>query len=371
MSGEGAARERGEGDAQVRAPRALWRELWAVYWAMLLLTVAVGWAQEALPWVASYGLLLTALAFVYLPTEVLLRRGEDPRSFGVGVGRPLPALRGALWVSLLTLAPYAVGYHLWQRAEGRAPRLEWVSVTQWGEDLRGAPPSRALEPGEVRLYAERDELTLRWRLLPGERALSARLEGWGGARVVARSAGVRAAPAGGAPEVFELSGGGEGWLGLRAGARRVGFEVRVDGAPLPEGRLRLGALRAESAARGEGRRDAWWLLLTFAAQLLLVAIPEEVFYRGYLQSRLDALVGRDRPLFGALFNWESALLCSSLFAVAHVATIPHPARLAVFFPSLLFGWMRRAYGDTLTPAIYHALCNLTAQALWGFYAHTP
>jgi len=344
---------------------------------MLLWTVAVGWAQDAAPWVASYGLLLTALAFVYLPTEVMLRRGEDPRDAGVGAGRPLPALRGALWVGLLTLLPYAAGYHLWQRAEGRAPRLAWSSLTQWGEELRGAPAASALEEGEVRLYAERDSLTVRWRLRPGERALTARLEGWGAARVVARSAGVRVTRAadgageGGAGEgeALELAGGGEGWLGLRADAPRVGFEVRVDGAPLEEGRLRLGALRAESPARGEGRRDAWWLLWTFVAQLLLVAIPEEVFYRGYLQGRLDGLLGRDRRLWGAPFNWESAALCSALFALAHVATIPHPARLAVFFPSLLFGWMRRAYGDTLTPAVYHALCNLTAQALWGFYAH--
>jgi membrane protease YdiL (CAAX protease family) len=352
-----------------------WGELWAVYGAMLGLTVVVGWAQELLPWVASYGLLITALAFVYLPTEVLLRRGEDPRRSGVGVGRPLPALRGALWVSLLTLAPYAVGYHLWQRAEGRAPRLEWVSLTQWGEDLRGAPPLRSLEPGEVRLYAERDALTLRWRLLPGERALSARLEGWGEARVVARSSGVqlsrRLAGAEGAGEGgrLEVGGGAEGWIGLTSPVTQVGFEVRVDGAQLQEGRLRLGALRVESASVGEGRRDAWWLLLTLITQLLLVAIPEEVFYRGYLQTRLDRLIGRDREVFGALFNWESALVCSALFAVAHVATIPHPARLAVFFPSLLFGWMRRAYGDTLTPAIYHALCNLAAQVLWGLYAH--
>jgi membrane protease YdiL (CAAX protease family) len=343
---------------------------------MLLLTVVIGWAQEALPWVAAYGLLITALAFVYLPTEVLLRRGEDPRRSGVGVGRPLPALRGALWVSLLTLAPYAVGYHLWQRAEGRAPRLEWVSLTQWGEDLRGAPPSRVLEVGEVRLYAERDALTLRWRLEPGERGLSARLEGWGGARVVARSSGVRliphAAAGGQAGEGdVEVLGGAEGWVGLSAPARRVGFEVRVDGEPLREGRLRLGALRVEREGRGEEHRGLWWLLLTFITQLLLVAIPEEVFYRGYLQTRLDGLVGRDRRFLGARFNWESALACSAFFAVAHLATIPHPSRLAVFFPSLLFGWMRRAYGDTLTPAIYHALCNLAAQVLWGLYAHAP
>ena len=73
------------------------------------------------------------------------------------------------------------------------------------------------------------------------------------------------------------------------------------------------------------------------------------------------------PPNGVSFNWSSTLICSFLFAIAHYATIPHPTRLAVFFPSLLFGWMRRAYGNTLTPAIFHALCNLTIQIMWGFY----
>ena len=111
-----------------------------------------------------------------------------------------------------------------------------------------------------------------------------------------------------------------------------------------------------------------WLWSIFLIQLFLVGLPEEIFYRGYLQSRLDGLVGRDRLFFGVPFNMMSALVCSVLFALAHLVTIPNPARLAVFFPSLLFGWMRRAYHDTLPPAIFHALCNVIAQLIWGVYA---
>ena len=115
-------------------------------------------------------------------------------------------------------------------------------------------------------------------------------------------------------------------------------------------------------------RGLSWLWSVLLIQIFLVGLPEEVFYRGYLQTRLDSLVGRDQVWFGVNFNLKSALLCSALFALAHLVTIPHLSRLAVFFPSVLFGWMRRAYHDTLTPAIFHALCNVTAQIIWGCYA---
>ena len=62
------------------------------------------------------------------------------------------------------------------------------------------------------------------------------------------------------------------------------------------------------------------------------------------------------------------LLTSALFAIGHIVTIPHPARLAVFFPSLLFGWMRRATGGIAAPIAFHAACNLLVDVVARFYA---
>jgi membrane protease YdiL (CAAX protease family) len=349
-----------------------WLEPLSLYLLMTLITVGVGVAQGALAWVAGYGVLITALAFMYLPTWALERRGERPEDFGIGSGRALRATRGALKVGLIVFPLYIGAYHLWARAEGRSLSASVHALSRWGEDLRGRPLS-ALEVGEVRLYGDRDQLTLAWRLSPHERSLKARLAGWGEARVVARSAGVkltRPSPQS-SPSVplLEVDGGRRGRLTLSAPASSVRYAFEVDGAPLSGERLKLGALLSspEGEARGEAHRGWWWLLLTLATQLLLVALPEEIFYRGYLQGRLDQLVGRDRELFGAQVNLTSVTLTSVLFALAHLATIHHPARLAVFFPSLLFGWMRRAYGDTLTPALFHALSNVLAQLLWGLY----
>ena len=115
-------------------------------------------------------------------------------------------------------------------------------------------------------------------------------------------------------------------------------------------------------------RGYFWLLNLILVQLLLVALPEEVFYRGYLQSRLDGLIGRDRRILGVEINVASTVLTSALFAIGHVITIQSPTRLAVFFPSLLFGWMRRATGGVLAPILFHAICNIAVQFLSQFYA---
>jgi hypothetical protein len=96
-------------------------------------------------------------------------------------------------------------------------------------------------------------------------------------------------------------------------------------------------------------------------QLFVVALPEEFFYRGYMQSRLrDAWPGGRRFLgvrLGRAF-WVTALL----FALGHLA-IFQAWRLAVFFPALLFGWMRERTGSVVGAALFHAACNLYVRFL--------
>lgn len=103
-----------------------------------------------------------------------------------------------------------------------------------------------------------------------------------------------------------------------------------------------------------------------AAQLLIVALPEEAFYRGYVQTRLeDAWPPRGR-LFGAPVS-PSILVTSAVFALGHVATIHDPGRLAVFFPSLVFGWLRSRTGGVGASIAFHALCNLLSESLLHGY----
>jgi membrane protease YdiL (CAAX protease family) len=105
-----------------------------------------------------------------------------------------------------------------------------------------------------------------------------------------------------------------------------------------------------------------------AGQLALIALPEEVFYRGYLQTRLDdAWPGRIRVL-GAPVG-ISIVVTSAVFALGHVLTIHDPGRLAVFFPSLLFGWLRARTGGVGASIVFHAACNLFSATLLQTFTH--
>ena len=98
------------------------------------------------------------------------------------------------------------------------------------------------------------------------------------------------------------------------------------------------------------------LPLLFVYHLLCVALPEEVFYRGYVQSRLNmAFPGRIR-IFSAYvgFGWIYTAL---LFAFGHFLITHRLERWATFLPGLLFGWLRERTGSILAPTLFHALCN--------------
>jgi membrane protease YdiL (CAAX protease family) len=101
-------------------------------------------------------------------------------------------------------------------------------------------------------------------------------------------------------------------------------------------------------------------------QVLAVALPEEMFYRGYLQTELSR---RWPPVSQGPFRGLglALLVSSAVFAIGHLVTVPHPARLAVFFPSLAFGWLRHQTGGIGASVLFHALCNLFALSLGRGY----
>ncbi len=105
------------------------------------------------------------------------------------------------------------------------------------------------------------------------------------------------------------------------------------------------------------------------AQVLVIALPEEAFYRGYLQSRLDEAWPPTWNVLGARLG-PGLIVGAAIFALGHVVTVHLPTRLAVFFPALLFGWLRARTGGIGASMCFHALCNLYSQALgrgYGIY----
>jgi uncharacterized protein len=97
-------------------------------------------------------------------------------------------------------------------------------------------------------------------------------------------------------------------------------------------------------------------------QVLVIALPEELFFRGYLLGRLEALWPPRRRLGGAPVG-RALLVSAALFALGHFLVDFNPQRLTVFFPALLFGWMRVRTGSIVPGTAYHALCNLLADVL--------
>ncbi|MCA9630609.1 MAG: CPBP family intramembrane metalloprotease [Myxococcales bacterium] len=100
-------------------------------------------------------------------------------------------------------------------------------------------------------------------------------------------------------------------------------------------------------------------------EIAVIALPEEAFFRGFLQSELDRAWTPRWRLLGAYVG-PGLIVSSSLFALGHVATELRPDRLAVFFPSLLFGWMRARTGGIGAGVLFHAMCNLFA----AYIAHS-
>jgi membrane protease YdiL (CAAX protease family) len=104
-------------------------------------------------------------------------------------------------------------------------------------------------------------------------------------------------------------------------------------------------------------------------QVLVIALPEEAFFRGYLQTAFDDVWPPRWKIFGAMLG-PGWLLTALIFAVGHVLTNPNPGRMAVFFPALIFGWMRARTGGIGTGVAFHAACNLFSATLIRGYGMT-
>jgi len=104
------------------------------------------------------------------------------------------------------------------------------------------------------------------------------------------------------------------------------------------------------------------LLQVVAAQLLVVALPEEYFFRGYLQTRLEEVWPARRKVLGGQIGL-ALLVAALLFALGHLLVDFNALRLAVFFPALVFGWMRNLTGSILAGVLFHAAANLVSDIL--------
>lgn len=95
--------------------------------------------------------------------------------------------------------------------------------------------------------------------------------------------------------------------------------------------------------------------------LLLIAVPEEVFFRGYLQEKIGN-------------NLRGILLVSLLFAMGHIVTRclfaecnggGYAQALLTFFPSIVMGYVYLISGTLWANILFHFLANVVYVATGG------
>ncbi len=108
------------------------------------------------------------------------------------------------------------------------------------------------------------------------------------------------------------------------------------------------------------------------AQIVLVGFPEEFFFRGYLQPglrfffpRLTEEISFLRPL-RIHASW-SIPLSALLFAASHSFIAYQWWHFSIFFPALVFGWLREKTNGLIAPTLFHALSNIVITWIGASY----
>jgi membrane protease YdiL (CAAX protease family) len=106
------------------------------------------------------------------------------------------------------------------------------------------------------------------------------------------------------------------------------------------------------------------MLTTLATNVFLVALPEELFYRGFVETRLERLwPTRLTVLFIPLSR--TVFLTSLFFALGHFLGEYNPVRLGPFFPAFLFSMLARRGQSIGGAVLFHGLANTFSAALFA------
>lgn len=385
--------ESGPGEEGEESFSAILRELVVIGGGAYLLVLVATVAAAFIPLVASnlYG--FVALIFLYLPYWWLDRNGWDFSRFGLTTrnwGRG--ALLG-LVLTAVTAGPFAVGYYVWESyVRGSSYEFQWQNFKQWDPELEGRPSGWGKEPGVWTWTRGRDvhvglkagpDVPLAVNLT-ADRPF--RVEAFGPVRVVPLDSDGRVA--GDRPRGERRA---DGWRAIveqphkraevtvvpeGAGTARFPAELRVAlGSAADDYELHVGSRgKTESEGAHTMERGLGWILLWTITQIAFIALPEEFFYRGYLQTRIGEALEAYRRESGeesgssesSTRSWlgisEQNVLASVAFGVGHLL-IPVNGRIfvnrvAVAFPAVVFGWLRDRTNSIAASVVFHAGCNM-------------
>lgn len=348
-----------EGTSAKNNSREIFLDVAKVYCGVLALIILAAVLAQFVSLIAQLLYAIVALLFFLVPEKLLERRGEDPAAYGIHLGNVRRGVLFGLGATLVTLPFFLPGYWAWETyGLKRDLQPDAGRYLQWDSALDGEPKTWGDAPG-VWVWSDRD--ILRVGVRGGEQPNRVTLHADEPFEVISRGAVVATSMGDGSEhEVTLPTAQSRGVVTIRGPTEVTVRVVPSDGAtawPLYEGP------NAREVATGElhEQRGVWWLVLWLATQLLLVALPEEVFYRGFLQTRLQQGF-LARGVTGSFLGITPAIFVTSvLFGLGHllvpVGGVLLVARLSVFFPSLLFGWLRDRTDSVLASTIYHACSN--------------
>jgi hypothetical protein len=332
-------------------PAIAWRPpplpLWKLALGFLAVFVIALLADRLL---GEWSSLAIAVAFLYLPLWLVGRAGDPVARYGLTLDGWRRGLLAFVLTAALVFPLYSVGFSFVQRVLFDArPELEAARFTRWPAELDG--PVRA--DGIVLKTSTSDRLELHNRTAKPQRLCLSSASG----PVVVSGSGVLESLRDGAELRVVLRPGGTAWVKERR-ATRVASCPR-DGRPPSE------LLDPDGEALGpvaDLTPGSWWWVTFALWHVVMVALTEEFFFRGFLQTELNRRMRRRVRFMGADLGW-SLLIVSALFALGHLATSLHPARLLVFFPSLVMGYLRERTGNLLASILFHGASNILMELL--------
>ena len=104
------------------------------------------------------------------------------------------------------------------------------------------------------------------------------------------------------------------------------------------------------------------LHLVIFHQIVDVALPEEFFFRGYLQTSFNRAWGRPFETLGASWGWGLPA-AALLFALCHLI-FGDVTQLKVFFFGIFAGWLRERTDSVVAPIFYHAAGNVVLEFMF-------
>ena len=364
--------------------KGLWLESMGAYLVTVVAVVVLAALSTLNAFVMELTQALVAFLFIGLPWGILKKRGKTLESLGVHNIPIRKEVQYALIVSLFVFPLFIAGNHLFQtQTQDRQLEMGTHWIDRWEHSVHGRPDILSQDQ-PFTIWEERGTWTILWSapekgenvevsvVLTGDSPQSIR-------SVFVKNGGLfrgrRCALSLVTTQSDRLETRSKCHGGFRfesKEAHEIEIQLSRGGEKIENHLIVVGEFSIASSetpplrySRGLGW-GLWWILELLLIHIVLVGIPEEVFYRGYLQSRLQQVMPARWKLFG--ISWGPALIVTSiLFALGHYAVGLNPERLLVFFPSLLFGLVRNWTGSVGAAALFHAFCNVLQQILIRLY----